>query len=152
MYVSFFYSLTLSSICSWFYIALCPKPILTQEDIINQNFTCLPISPANATSKTPTQPCCWTLFPTSGIKLRLIKLSPKDVVSISEVNPNTWKIIPLWQGNQTCSDGIHKCPFQMDTVLFSNQTGILRTFEMQLDPAMQEHRIINLDIISEHGE
>ncbi|XP_072016768.1 uncharacterized protein [Amphiura filiformis] len=113
----------------------------------SQNLTCPAISPTNVTLDKPTQ-CCWMLYPTPRIKLQLLKLSLKDTILIEELHPATMDVVSIWQGNQTCSDGIIKCPFKLETVLFSHQTDILRSIQVQLDSTMQEPRVIHLDILS----
>ena len=85
------------------------------------------------------------------MKLTLLKLSPKDNLTIREIHHAN--VVSIWHGNHTCSTELQKCPFNVHQILFSNVTSVLyRTIELQLDQRIHDTRIINVDLFTTGGK
>ena len=124
----------------------------TPEENQDHNITCLEKTSNNKSLDAPPSKCCWMLYPnTGGLKLTLSKLSLKDTLIVDEINANM-DVVSIWRGNHTCSIGLQKCPFNVHQILFSNETSVYRTIELQLDQSIHDTRLINVDLFTTQGK
>ncbi len=139
-------NLTYNNTSLYFFLGVCNRPILLKKtQLRNQTYTC----PYTNSTVTESLGCCWLIPPTTGLKLRILSLSPKDSLIINEIG-NDMEMTSIWNGNHTCSDGVQKCPFKLTNTLFSAKRAY-RMIEIQMDRRVVLKRTIHLDVFAKQG-